>query len=145
MSKIVSIVILLFFTLDSFCVYSQTTVRGKVRDAETGKVLEFANVALLNPGDSSLVTGAMSGVTGDFSIETEPGIYLVRAGFIGYRLAYKRVEVGNEPVNVGNLRLPPTEEMLEEVTVTGVQSMRSEEHTSELQSPTTISYAVLCV
>ena len=28
---------------------AQTEIRGKVRDAETGKPLEFANVALLNP------------------------------------------------------------------------------------------------
>jgi len=123
MSKNLYIPLLLFFLIGTSCAYSQTTIRGKVRDAETGKPLEFTNVALLNPSDSTLITGAMSGANGNFSIETQPGNYLVRAGFMGYQLAYKRVEVGNEPVNVGNLRLAPTEEMLEEVTVTGVQSM----------------------
>lgn len=102
---------------------AQIEIRGKVRDAESGKPLEFANVALLDPQDSTVITGAMTETNGDFTIQASPGNFLVRVGFIGYRHQYRTVEVGNEAQNLGNLRIAPTEAMLDEVTVTGVQSM----------------------
>jgi iron complex outermembrane receptor protein len=113
------------FTLFSFEIFSQDfTIKGKVSDREKNEVMEFANVALLNPADSSLVTGGMTELDGTFSFPAEAGSYILRAGFIGYENFYKNIEVGDKAtLNAGTIRLRPDAQNLEEVTVEGVQSM----------------------
>ncbi|MEX2594449.1 MAG: outer membrane beta-barrel family protein [Anditalea sp.] len=98
-------------------------ITGKVRDSETGRTLEFANVVLLNPEDSTVVDGSVTDQEGDFEISASYGRYLLRAGFIGYDQLFKQLEVDKASINLGNLRLSSTASSLEEVTVSGVISM----------------------
>jgi len=112
----------LFLSVNS--VAQTVTLKGRVVDRGTGDPLEFANIALLSPKDSSLVTGGTADLDGTFNFTAEAGEYIVRAGFIGYEQDYKNVTIGDRPeVNLGRFRLTSTAEALDEVVVEGVTSM----------------------
>ncbi len=122
--------LLSYFLITSFLFFGSAaiaqdyTIRGKVTDRSTSDPMEFANVALLNPTDSALVTGAMTELDGTFSFPAEAGEYILRVGFIGYDMAYKSLNIGDkEVVNVGNIRLRTDAQNLQEVVVEGVTSM----------------------
>ncbi len=125
MRPVLFYLIILNFALFSFESFSQThTIKGKITDASSNQPMEFANIALLNPGDSSLVTGAMSDLDGTFSFDSEPGEYILRAGFIGYESAFKKISVGDKNIlNVGNIRIRTDATNLQEVVVEGVSSI----------------------
>src|SRR5690606_22788581 len=99
-------------------------LKGRVTDESTGNPLEFANIALLSPSDSAVVTGGMTGLDGTFDFRAEPGSYIFRVGFIGYESYFRKISIGNRAnENFGNIKLVPSAADLEEVTVQGVTSM----------------------
>ncbi|WP_114748172.1 TonB-dependent receptor domain-containing protein [Pleomorphovibrio marinus] len=99
-------------------------LKGKVRDAESKEPLEFANVALLDKSDSSVVAGGMSDIDGTFNFVAQPGDYILKVGFIGYDGYYKEVSLGDKRnVNFGNIELLSGATGLDEVTVEGVTSI----------------------
>lgn len=113
---------IIFLSIDTIA--QTVTLKGRVVDRETGEALEFANIALLSPKDSSVVGGGITELDGTFSFAADAGEYIVRAGFIGYEQAFKNVTVGERPeVNLGRFRLESTAERLDEVVVEGVTSM----------------------
>lgn len=100
------------------------TLKGKIADGSNEQPLEFANIALLNPADSTLVTGGMSDLDGTFSFVGKPGDYLFRVGFIGYKNFFEKVRLGERPtLNFGTIKLEPDSQNLDEVVVEGVTSM----------------------
>lgn len=101
----------------------EITVSGKVRDGETGDPLEFANIALLNPGDSTVIDGATADIEGVFNFSTTAGTRLLRVGYIGYESLFKILTIDNQNQKLGILRLTSEETTLDEVTVSGVTSM----------------------
>lgn len=116
---------LLFSILFSFQSLAQdVTVKGRVINAETSEVLEFANVAILSPQDSSLVKGAVSELDGTFSLLLPEGSYLLRVNFIGYQNYFRKFDIGDRnPYNLGNIRVRPAATDLSEVVVEGVASI----------------------
>lgn len=111
--------------LNCFSVLGQDySIKGKVLERGSGNPMEFANVALLNPADSSLVAGAMTELDGTFDFSAKEGTYILRIGFIGYENLFRNITVGGQSTeNVGTLRLRADAQNLQEVTVEGVQSM----------------------
>jgi iron complex outermembrane recepter protein len=102
----------------------QVNLKGKVLDSKENRPLEFANIALLNPSDSSLVTGGMSDLEGGFQFQATSGNYIFRVGFIGYENYLERITLGNKSqVNFGTIKLQPNAQNLDEVVVQGVSSM----------------------
>ena len=74
------------------------TVTGVVVDAKSGEPLGRATIAIRRLPDSSLVTGAIAGIDGRFSIEgLRPGRYVARLSYVGYAVRY-----------IDNLTLRPT-------------------------------------
>ncbi|KEO73727.1 TonB-dependent receptor domain-containing protein [Anditalea andensis] len=113
---------LFFLSVDT--VAQNVRLKGRVVDRDTGDPLEFANIALLSPRDSALVTGGTAELDGNFSFTAVAGEYIVRAGFIGYEQGYKNVTIGDKAeINLGRFRLVSTAEALDEVVVEGVTSM----------------------
>lgn len=102
----------------SFCVAfaSITTIfaqyTGVVFDSE-GQPLEYANVALLHPQDSTLIAGGMTDSSGAFCIATKETPVIVRVSYPGYSPLYREVSENN----VGTISMNQ-ETMLTEVTVT---------------------------
>ena len=97
------------------CVQKETQkVIGRVIN-EQGQPVEFANVALLLPADSSFINGGVTNQNGDFVIPCRSGRMLIRVSFVGYQTHYQPCTVGE----VGNIRLRRDAIVLKNITVKG--------------------------
>ncbi|WP_215223361.1 outer membrane beta-barrel family protein [Echinicola shivajiensis] len=113
------------FLFINFSAFSQSSLlKGKVHDEQSGKALEFANIALLDPKDSVVITGGMTDLAGHFEFEASSGEYIFRVGFIGYKSYHETIKVGgNKNLNFGVIKLESETSDLDEILVEGVTSM----------------------
>lgn len=96
----------------------EAQVLGKLLDDQTGKPVEYASVALLNP-DSTILTGMLSKPNGDFDFrQLKPGKYILKIYFIGYQTHFQAVSV-KRSTDVGNIKLKTTATALKGVEVVG--------------------------
>lgn len=58
--------------------FGQSVIMGKVIEEGTGNPLEFSNISLMLPADSSMVSATVSGEGGSFELQAQPGGYLLR-------------------------------------------------------------------
>ena len=79
---------------------------------EQGQPIAYANIAVLNPADSTLLSGGVSNESGYFAIPYEHPTVLTRISYVGYKTIYKICE---QP-EVGTIRLQP-----ETIRLNGVQ------------------------
>lgn len=82
---------------------------------EQGQPVAYANVAILNPVDSTLLSGGVSNESGYFAIPYEKERVLARISYVGYKTIYKLCN--NE--NIGKIRLHPDNYTLNGVIVQG--------------------------
>ena len=88
--------------------------KGIVID-EQGQPIAYANIALLSPKDSTLMTGGVSNESGLFVIPCEQRPVLARVSFVGYKTVYKLCET----TEIGEIRIKPDTYTLKNVTVKG--------------------------
>ena len=91
---------------------------GNIID-EQGQPMAYANVAILNPTDSTLLGGGVSNESGYFAIPCEQDKVLARISYIGYKTVYElcTMDYGLCTMeNIGTIRLQP-----EVYTLNGVQ------------------------
>ena len=86
---------------------------------EQGQPVAYANVAILNPADSTLLGGGVSNESGYFVIPTEAHRVILKCSFVGYRTYYRSCEVGN----IGTIQMKPAEYTINGVTVEGTRIM----------------------
>ncbi|MCX2743594.1 TonB-dependent receptor [Mangrovivirga sp. M17] len=115
----------LFLALFFLCFAANAQQAGKI----TGKVSDqnsqpvpFANVAVLNQSDSSLVTGAVTSENGNFTMGSPKvaGTYLVRLSAIGYETNYSepfKIEGEGYSKHWSSLTLPEETQSLDGVEV----------------------------
>lgn len=116
--------IVFFFISTGDLIAQEIRLRGKVVDGGNESSLEFANIALLNRSDSTLVTGGMTDLNGEFDFSSDPGDYIFRVGFIGYLEYFENISLGTKKnVNFGTVTLEPDAQNLDEIVVEGVTSM----------------------
>lgn len=97
-------------------------VTGVVIDNER-EPMPQASVSLLAVRDSSMVTGIATDNNGKFRItDVRAGKYILQASYVGYANTYKNITVGNTTLNVGDVVLVESAEMLGEVAVMGVKT-----------------------
>ena len=75
----------------------------------------YANIAILNPADSTLLSGGVSNESGYFAIPYEQPTVLARISYVGYKTVYRHC---NQP-NVGTIRMQPDNYTLNGVVVQG--------------------------
>ncbi|MDR1331132.1 MAG: carboxypeptidase-like regulatory domain-containing protein [Tannerella sp.] len=93
-------------------------IRGTVKDAASGAVLEFATVVLQTP-DSAFVAGATTGRDGGFALERmAAGDYRLAVSSVGYET--RRIELTglSRDMRLDDIRLTEAEVSLDGVTVT---------------------------
>lgn len=98
-------------------------LNGKIVDSSNSQPVEYASVAIYRQKDSTLVTGVVTDVNGNFSMENLPyGRFYAVVTFIGY----KKAKVDNIMINpsaknaaVGTVKLDPASTALNEVVVMG--------------------------
>ena len=79
---------------------------------EHGQPVAYANIAILNPADSTLLGGGVSNESGYFAIPYELPTVLARISYVGYKTVYRQCTTEN----IGTIRLQP-----EIYTLNGVQ------------------------
>ena len=87
---------------------------GRIVD-ENGLPLEFADVRLLNPSDSSYITGGITNASGVFVIPLDKPRVIAKFSYIGYKPVYKLCS----HENVGTIQMQIEATKLGEVTVKG--------------------------
>ncbi len=97
------------------------TISGKIIDEETGDALEYVSVAIYDSEDKSLVTGAISGEDGAFTLKgLSRGTYYLEVTFVGYGKKIMNdieIDTRNANVDLGSIVLPQSVEQLDEVEV----------------------------
>lgn len=106
------------FTLFYFGAWSQNfSVFAKVVDEDDSSAIGAA-VSLLKVEDSSLVKGTSVNLRGIFKFEEiASGKYLLKIEFIGYKDHFKNIELINEDLRLGRIKLKPDTKTLSEVEV----------------------------
>ena len=82
---------------------------------EQGQPVAYANIALLNPADSTLLSGGVSNESGYFAIPYEQEKTLIRISYVGYKTIYRLCDKDN----VGTIRMHPDSYKLNGVEVKG--------------------------
>ena len=85
---------------------------GRLID-EKAKPLEYANIALLNPADSALITCGVSNASGVFVIPVDQATVIARISFVGYKTVYQRCKAGK----IGTIKMEPSFTRLKETMV----------------------------
>ena len=93
---------------------TETRYKGTIVD-EQGQPVAYANIALLSPLDSTLITGGVSNESGIFVIPCEQQPVLARISFVGYKTIFKQCN----GTDIGTIRMQPETITLKGVTVKG--------------------------
>ena len=91
---------------------SERKLIGRLTDNHNLPV-EFANIQLLNPKDSSFLCGGVSNANGDFVIPCQQKQALMKVSFVGYKTICKLVPIAR----IGNVRMQANSYLLKGVTV----------------------------
>ena len=89
-------------------------LKGTIID-EKGLPVAYANIAILNPSDSTLLCGGVSNESGYFAIPLEQERVLARISYVGYKTIYKQCN----NTELGTIRIQPETQTLKGVTVKG--------------------------
>ena len=92
--------------------------KGTIID-ELGEPIAYANVALLSPEDSTLLTGGVSNESGLFVIPCEQHPVIARISYVGYKTVYKPCHT----TELDTIQLQLDNYMLKSVTVKGDQPL----------------------
>ena len=89
MKQLITLILGLFFITS---IQGQSgSIKGKIQDQNT-TAIEFANILLVKPADSSLIKGVISDLDGSFIFDDlQPGNYLIKASMIGYSDSYSEI------------------------------------------------------
>ena len=82
---------------------------------ELGQPVAYANVAILNPADSTLLSGGVSNESGYFAVPYEQEQILARISYVGYKTIYHLCNKSE----VGTIRMQPDNYTLNGVVVQG--------------------------
>ena len=115
---------LLYLVVTLLCPLMMTaqkvTVSGLIMDGSNNEPMPGATVVLLQPKDSTQVTGALSKEDGQFSLPAvKAGSYIMRISYVGYLAQYKNLTLpkGNKTINLGTFTLQENSKMLKEADV----------------------------
>ena len=100
-------------------------ISGKLTDETTSEPLPFVNILLKRAKDSSFVSGTISDETGLFTLpKVAPNDFIISISTLGYNLFLKEIYVGTSTdfINLGNLQLTPSSQVIEEVFATAKQA-----------------------
>nr|MBP6635917.1 carboxypeptidase-like regulatory domain-containing protein [Paludibacter sp.] len=117
MKKILSTMLLALFAVSAFALQ---TIRGKIVDANTQTPLDFVNIVLVKSNSETPTAGVVSDEKGNFLLPNVPnGKYTLKISFIGYNPIELPLNVTNNELNMGVIKLQENSKALKEVEVVG--------------------------
>lgn len=93
------------------------TVTGTVSDTVNKKQLSNSSIVLLKKKDSTLLQFTRSANSGSFSLQTEPGHYVIMITYPGFADYEDSLEVLDKPVDLGPIYLTPRSKLMEEIII----------------------------
>lgn len=117
--------VLLFITLTP--AFSQNyLLTGTVEDPQEEEGIPLATVALLNPEDSTIVSGTTTDLDGYFELEkVKKGQYLIKVQYLGYQTTYLPVNADQDKT-ISTIELNPQAQTLDEVVILGEATMSTQ-------------------
>ena len=111
-TKLLCLICLLFIPIK----HQAQIITGKIAVNDSLPV-EFANVILLQANDSSFVNGTVTDESGNFSITSAAGNYLLKVSLLGFQTQILEVKTPN----IGTIYLQSENKNLSEVTITAIR------------------------
>ena len=109
----------LFFGIESMA--QRTLIEGSTVD-NNNAAIEFVNITILDTEDQRFVTGNVSELEGQFSIEVnQTGTYIIQFSFIGYETIEQQIELTGGQIDLGPVVLEEAGVQLDEVVVKAKQ------------------------
>lgn len=96
---------------------AKVTITGIVLDNTSKEPVEQAGIRVLNARDSSYVSGSATNASGKFSLQVNPGRYVVQISFIGYTDEFVNVNARQAQNDIGSISLKDDAIMLSEAVV----------------------------
>ena len=99
----------------------KSTVTGTIMDGGLNEPLPGAAVVLLNPKDSTQVTGVVSDVNGKVNMPVSKyGTYIMRISYMGYVTQYRNITLSknNKTHDLGTITLAEDAKVMKEAQVT---------------------------
>ena len=106
-----------------------TKLTGVITDSTTGKPVEYASIALINPKTNKPLDGTIADDKGQFTMSKLPsGNFQLLISFVGYRnKTIQKIKLdGKTDIDLGKIQLPADVRTLNEVTVVGQQALVEE-------------------
>lgn len=98
-------------------------ISGTVMETQGNQPVEFATVVIKSNSTEKILTGTTSDIGGVFVVRTDSTDVFVEVSFIGYTARrIKDLKVVNGNVDLGEIRLEPDDQLLDEITVIGEKS-----------------------
>jgi outer membrane receptor protein involved in Fe transport len=103
-------------------------ITGEVNDSTSRKPVEFATVALTEPGTGKTIDGAVCDANGKFTInKVAPGKYIVSVSFIGFDTKKMNVNIDDKKTkDLGTITISTAAKLLNEVTIEGQKALIEE-------------------
>lgn len=115
------LVVTLLFTNLIFSQEKQTgkkiTISGKLVDKNTSQPLEYATVTVLNESTNKPVTGAITDMQGQFSLQVSPGNFIMKYEYLSFKTLLSPVKTFSNDSNVGIIGLVQDTKSLDEIVV----------------------------
>ena len=89
---------------------------GRVVD-QNNESVPFASVVLLQPGDSSIISGTSTDVEGRFKLDPPEGRYILKVSFLSFQDFYQSFDYNGHKKALGLITLNPSSLALAEVDV----------------------------
>tara|TARA_R110002051_G_scaffold13808_4_gene45600 strand:+ start:30667 stop:33183 length:2517 start_codon:yes stop_codon:yes gene_type:complete len=98
---------------------SPIIISGQVLDQETNEPLEYATLVLQSVNNPENITGGITDIDGNFSVETKPGQYNVSIEYISYKTYKKANQTLTKNTDLGVVKLSLDVAQLDAVEVVG--------------------------
>ncbi len=119
-----TIVLFILLTISTFFAKAQNKgkITGKVTDATTKQVIDYATISLYKQGATAPFNGVVTDDKGNFTMQGLPtGDYIVKIDFIGYQqhvIAHAVITDAAPTAALGNILLAPVQNQLQDVVIT---------------------------
>ncbi|MGB3145989.1 MAG: TonB-dependent receptor [Maribacter sp.] len=97
-------------------------IKGRVLEQGTDVPLEYATLVLQSVSDPTKITGGITDIDGNFSVEADPGNYNVSIEYIGYKTINKQNQSLTKNTDLGTFKLAFSAAELDAVEVVGEQT-----------------------
>lgn len=116
-----TLVLGMLLSVGAFAQSRTFNVKAVVKDGSSSENLSFVTVVIARPGADKPTAYALSGEDGSLLIEAiRPGKYILKAELLGYKTFEIEFELKDKDVDLGELKLRPSEEQLSAATVSAV-------------------------